>query len=309
MMSLPPEILGLIVDVFSAQRRALKTFSLVSRSFHSRARIHLFSRVVLWVGTEEICRKRAVEFIRILKFKKNSDLISRIRSLKVLLHPEGWNSYEVEAGDYPLLSSKGFLKLLRVDTDPIKTALAIFKTAPIEEFVLNYSSGKFRRNRTTELLFEICSNPNLKALSFERIQNLPSRFIMGNRPAQKLTRVALAQVTISDDDFQTPIRTVGLTAADLETLELVQMTTNESLMALSYLSQRRFPFTLSESFANLKNLVITLPQGICDERNVVWNIIFGAVETLESLELRLSTEPPDSGKVFSVFCLKGVRIR
>lgn len=41
-------------------------------------------------------------------------------------------------------------------------------------------------------------------------------------------------------------------------------------------------------FKNLKNLVITLPQRHFEERNEMWNVILGAAETLESLELCLS---------------------
>ena len=288
------EIFDLIIDAVSAEWRAMKTFSLVSRSFHSRARIHLFSQVILWVGKKESCRKRAVEFLRILKYKKNSDLISRIRSVKIVAYPrEYWPPYDVEPDSHPL-SSKGLLKLVGVDTDPIKTALTIFKNAPIEELILNESDGKFH-DRTCKLLFEICSNPNLKALSFECIHDLLYKFIVGGRPAQKLTRLALAQVTISDD-FQLPAPTVAPPSAEIETLELVRMTSKDILKMLRYLSHR-LPSPISECFQNLKNLVITLPQGNFDERKVVWNVILGVAETLESLELRLSTAPPDSGEI------------
>ena len=290
---LPPEILFLIIDSVSAERKTMSTFSLVSRSFHSRARIHIFSQAILWVGKEEFCRKRAVDFLRILKYKKNSDLVSRIRSLKILVEPEVRIVYDAELDGYPL-GSKGVKKLMGIDTDPIKTALTIFKTAPIEELVLNKSDGEFYDNRTSKLLFEICSNQNLKALSFKRVKNLPYRFIMGSRSAQKLTRLALAQVTISDYDFQVPAPTVASTTAGLETLELVRMPSKDFSKALLYLSHR-LPSPISECFKNLTNLVITYSQGVLEQRKDVWNIILGVAGTLESLELRLSTEPPDTG--------------
>jgi len=296
---LPPEILFLIIDSVSAECKTMSTFSLVSRSFHSRARIHIFSQVILWVGREEFCRKRAVEFLRILKYKKNSDLVSRIRSVKIVMEPEVRMVYDAELDGYPL-GSKGLKKLMGIDTDPIKTALTIFKTAPIEELVLDKSDGEFYDNRTSKLLFEICSNPNLKALSFERVKDLPYRFIMGSRSTQKLTRLALAQVTISDYDFQVPVPTVASTAAGLETLELVRMPSKDFSNALLYLSHR-LPSPISECFINLTNLVITYPQGIFERRKDVWNVILGVSGTLESLELRLSTAPPDSGGVSLLF--------
>jgi hypothetical protein len=273
----------------------MSTFSLVSRSFHSRARIHIFSQVTLWVGKEEFCRKRAVDFLRILKYKKNSDLISRIRSVKIVVQLEVRIVYDAELDGYPL-GSKGLKKLMGIDTDPIKTALTIFKTAPIEELVINKSDGEFYDNRTSKLLFEICSNPNLKALSFECVKNLPYRFIRGSRSAQRLTRLALAQVTISDYNFQVPLPTVASTAAGLETLELVRMASNDFLRVFCYLSHRLLS-PISESFINLTNLVITYPQGIFEQRKYVWNIILSVAGTLESLELRLSTAPPDKGRV------------
>jgi len=157
-------------------------FLVVSRSFHSRARIHIFSQVILWVGKEEFCRKRAVEFLRILKYKRNSDLISRIQSVKIVVEPEDWLPYDTELDGYSL-GSKGLKKLLGIETDPIKTALTIFKTARIEELVLDKSDGEFYENRISKLLFEICSNTNLKALSFKCVKNLPYRFIVASRSA------------------------------------------------------------------------------------------------------------------------------
>jgi hypothetical protein len=71
----------------------------------------------------------------------------------------------------------------------------------------NLAEGKLLNfsGYTSKLLFEICSNPNLKALCFECIYDLPYRFIIGSRPAQKLMRLALAQITISDYDLQVPM--------------------------------------------------------------------------------------------------------
>ncbi|KIM36137.1 hypothetical protein M413DRAFT_31894 [Hebeloma cylindrosporum] len=165
-MLLPLEILFLVIDAVSTERRTIKTFSLVSRSFHSRARVHLFSQVTLWLGMGPSCRRGAVEFLRILKYKKNLNLLSRImRSVKIFLHPPDVNGlsmdrhpYYPEPDDYPL-DFNSLLKLMGVDTDPIKTALAVFKNAPIEELTLITLDHKILDNRISNLLLEICSNP------------------------------------------------------------------------------------------------------------------------------------------------------
>ena len=56
LLVLPQEIIDLIIDQVSAEGRTsqlMKTCSLVSYSFHARARTHLFSRVSLWIMAGE----------------------------------------------------------------------------------------------------------------------------------------------------------------------------------------------------------------------------------------------------------------
>ena len=286
-MLLPQEIIDLIVDQVSAEGRTsqlMKTCSLVSHSFHARVRIHLFSRICLWIricGYQGVARK----FIKILKYKKNSDLISHIRSVNIFVHLHSQTYSQQQR------SSKRLLKLIGIETSPIKTALIMLKNAPIEEFILRGDPTHcyFRNHRTSTLLLEMCSNPNIKNLRIEGLKDVPYRFIIGNGQDRSLTRLALHNVTISDYWFDIPPPTVVPTAAGIETLELVGMTLEEFLKALRCLS-RQLPFPISECCKNLKNLVISLPQerSSFEARNEVWNVILGAAETLESLELCLS---------------------
>jgi len=245
-MLLPQEIIYLIIDQVSVEGRTsrlIQTCSLVSHSFHARARTHLFSRICLWVGA---CgyQKRARKFIRILKYKKNSDLISHIRSVEIFvyLHPRSYSR-----GDLTRL-----LKLIGIDASPVKTALTMLKNAPIEEMTLTGDTMycDFRNHRISTLLLEMCSNPNLKSLCFEYIANIPYRFILGNGQNRSLARLAIRDATISDYWFEIPPPTVVSTAVGMETLELIGGTSNEFLNASE----------ISECFKNLKNLVISLPS-------------------------------------------------
>jgi hypothetical protein len=281
-MRFPQEIICLIIDQVSAEGRTsqlIKTCSLVSHSFHARARTHLFSHICLWVGA---CgyQKRASKFIRILKYKKNSDLISHMRSVEILLYLHPQSHSQQQRGDLTRL-----LKLIGINASPVKTAFTMLKNAPIEELTLrgNLAHYDFRNHRISILLLEMCSNPNLKSLCFEYIANLPYRFILGNGQNRSLTRLAIRDASISDYWFEIPPPTVVSTAARIETLELVGRTSKEFLNAPP----------ISECFKNLKNLVITLPPGHFEERSEVWNVILGAAGTLESLELCLNgTAPP-----------------
>jgi hypothetical protein len=301
-MPLPQEIIDLIVDQVSAQlegraSKLMKTCSLVSHSFHARARTHLFSHVYLCIKAYEHQTKKARKFLRILKYKKNSDLISHIRCVEILVHEL------LPQSD----STTRLLKLLGIDQSPVKTVLTMLKNAPIEKFTLRGVSECDFQNHT--LLLELCSNPSIKTLRIVGLQNIPYRFIIGNGQDRSFTRLALWHTTISDywfDTVWTSPLAVGSIAEAIETLELVQMTSKEFLKALRCFSW--LPSTpISECFKNLKNLVITLPQQSFEERKEVCNVIFGVAGTLESLELRLSimsTMPPDLGEVSLYFVEK-----
>ena len=203
-MLFPPEIFDLIIDAVSSEvehqplSELMKTCSLVCRCFHSRARIYLFSQITLWLGMEKCCQKRASKFLRILKYEKNSDLISYIRSVKILVvfrtgTTRKWNPF------FPL-GSRGLLKLVGVEVNPMKTAFTMFKNAPIEELVIQGTDDRVTRFPYTPtsctLLLEICSNPNLKTLCFDNIECISSNFIQGSGHARSLTRLVLREVRL-----------------------------------------------------------------------------------------------------------------
>ena len=296
-MLLPLEIFDLIIDDVAAEQRMSKlmtTCSLVCHYFHSRARIHIFSHIYLPVGTQEYCRKRAKKFLKILKYKKNADLISHcIRSVIILVQPCApyWDGSEED-----LPCSNGFLKLMGIDRNPIKTVLTKFNNAPIQELVLNGSScypPEFPYIRTSGiLLLMMCSNPNLKTLRFEYIKDLPLSFIRGSSHGRGFTRLALQAVTIRN--YWGEISpTVFPAAARIETLELVEMTSDKYLKVLDCLC----PPPKSVYFQNLKNMVVTFQHCYSREREEMWNVIFSAARTLESLEIRLNTGYAGAGDV------------
>ena len=264
-MLLPQEIIDLIIDQVSAEGRTsqpMQTCSLVSHSFHARARTHLFSRIFLRVSPWAP-QSRATKFIKILKYKKNSDLISHIRSLKIVVYLPSQTSSQQRR------SPKRLLELIGIETKPVKTALTMLKNAPIEEVIPRGSSEcDFRNHRISTLLLEMCSNPSIKTLRIEGLQNVPYRFIVGNGQSRSLARLVLWRATISDYWFDTPPPTIVSTAEGIETLELLGMTSKEFLKALRCFSW--IPSSpISQCFKSLKNLVITLPPWSYGERKEV----------------------------------------
>ena len=303
-MLLPQEIVDLIVDESAEQSISQLTIcSLVCHSFHSRARILLFSHIDLWVGGwDRSYHRRASKLVRILKYKKNSDLISqRIRSVKVFLDrflwgtQGGWSSSAHFPGPTLLLS------LVGINTNPMVAALTMLKNAPIEKFVLEGldAYGTFPDDPTDKiptLLLEMCSNPNLKTLGFEKISNLPYTFIMGCDNTRSFTRLVLRDVKLSYVGLKIPPCMVIPTIERIETLELAQMSSYNFLTPLRSLFPL-LPSSLSPSvyFKNLKNLAVVV--GRFEEREELWQFILGVADTLESLELHLNTPFPDSGEV------------
>ena len=244
------------------------------------------------------------KFLRILKYKKNSDLISHIRCVEILVY-ELLPQFDFQQQYFV----KRILKLLGIDPSPVKTVLTMLKNAPIEKFTLRgLSECSFQNHRISTLLLELCANPNIKTLRIDELNNVSYGFIIGSGQDRSLTRLAISHATISDYWFDTwtPLPTVGSIAEAINTLELVRMTSKDFLKALRFFSW--LPSTpISECFKNLKNLVIdTFPQQSFEERKEVWNIILGIAGILESLELRLSTVPPDAGEVSLYFVEKEV---
>ncbi|KIM42845.1 hypothetical protein M413DRAFT_124664 [Hebeloma cylindrosporum] len=207
-MLLPRDIVDLIIDEVSRAEKSksqLTTCSLVCRSFHSRARTHLFSPINLCVELSNSYEdRRAGKLVRILKYKKNSDLISHIvRSVKVLVggtqcpyecQESGWSS----SGSF--LSPEFALTTHRYQHRPLcqVAALTLLKRAPIEKLVLEGLNGPFFENpsfRVPTLLFEMCSNPNLKTLGIENLRDLPYTFLFGppDRARSFFTRLVLPQ--------------------------------------------------------------------------------------------------------------------
>ena len=167
--------------------------------------------------------------------------------------------------------SRGLLKLVGVEVNPMKTAFTMFKNAPIEELVIQGTDDRVTRFPYTPtsctLLLEICSNPNLKTLCFDNIECISSNFIQGSGHARSLTRLVLREVRLMTEYWQgNQLPTVVLT--EIETLELVWKDSDQTLMVLYYLS----PPQQEVCFQNLKNLVITFPQRYPEARKQVWNV-------------------------------------
>ena len=188
-----------------------------------------------------------------------------------------------------------------INTNPIVAALTMLKNAPIEKFVLEGldAHGTFPGDPTDKiptLLLDMCSNPNLKTLGFEKICNLPYTFIMGRDNTRSFTRLVLRDVKLCYVGLKTPPRTVIPTTEKIETLEFAQMSSHEFLTALRCLfPQLPSSLSLSVYFKNLKNLAVVLRR--FEEREELWKFILGVADTLESLELHFNTPFPDSGKV------------
>ena len=278
----------------------MKTCSLVCQYFHARARIHLFSQICLCLGMEEHCRRRARKFLSILKYKKNSDLISHcIRSVKILVYQFCRDCYRTEG---PAPCCKYLLKLVGIDANPLEEVLAKFKNAPIKELIIQGANDmpcEFPKLRVYgTVLLAMCSNPNLKNLRVEELRGFPFRFITGSSDGGGFTQLALREVTISDYWCRIQPPTVVLTG--IKTLELVQMSSDQFLKVLHQLS----PSPKSLRLPNLNNLVISLPHWDFKERAKVWNVILGVAGTLESLELCLSAAHLYGGEVSPYFHLE-----
>jgi len=300
---LPQEIIDIIVHEIASQdlaRKALKACSLVSKSFYSSCRPHLFSDLTLI--SNKISQSRAARLVQILQNPDNVGLAACVRSLTLIFDVPG--PRKTFLGSRTLGRRLYKLKMMaltlagRLDLyeNNLTTALNLLMQAPLESFTLDGRRGiparemeteEFRRKKRDLLIAFIAPLTTLRTLCTLRLSNIDDihgSFIACVIRSSTLKELALRRVTLTarDGDANLDLRP---TTSQIERLDLRRISYMVVLRAMGRptfpVLPMSYPFI---TFPRLRNLTISGPWPDL-EADALWEFMLGVANTLETLEI------------------------
>ena len=303
--NLPQEIIDIIVLEIASQdstRKALKACSLVSKSFCSSCRPHLFADIEL--VSNKFSRSRAAKLVQILQNPDNIGLAACIRSLTLIFDVPGsrkaFSSLGSKTFGRRLYKSKmmalGLTGRLDLYENDLTTALNLLMQAPLESFTLHAQRGvpdremetaEAKRKKKAILIACIAPLPTLRTLHTLRLSNLDnideSVIACVIRPST-LKELALRLVTLKvcDEDANLELQPV---TSQIERLDLRHISYTQVLRTMGRPTfptlPLPYPFII---FSRLRSLTITGPWPDL-EADMLWQIMLGVSDTLETLEI------------------------
>ncbi|KDR70168.1 hypothetical protein GALMADRAFT_159992 [Galerina marginata CBS 339.88] len=284
---LPQELINLILDKLAFQMPdeeslyTLRACSLVSRSFHSESRRHIFSEIEFII--DENTQKRASKLRSVLKYK-NAELASVTRTLKLVL------PFHVAMGGAQNNSTRStFLMKLGVKENGWLKLVDVLKSSNLESLTVAVRARSSYQQLVNIYMdpgfFQICSKHNLKSLRLVNIGNVPASLIIEAFSSFYLSNLELCNISI--------------TAQDESSRSLSDQHSKNILSKINRLEMRRVlclvPSQVSAlfkclNFPLLQTLVVSVP---CypEAAKELWDFIQGVAPTLATLELECGARP------------------
>ena len=316
---LPQEIIDIIVHEIASQdlaRKALKACSLVSKSFYSSCRPHLFSDITLI--SNKFSQSRAARLVQILQNPDNVGLVACVRSLTLIFDVPG------SSKTYPFLGSRTLDRRLykskmraltlagRLDLygNDITTALNLLMQAPLESFTLHARRGIPDREMETEearrkkrAVLVACIAPlttlcTLRTLSLSSLDNIDESLIACVIRSSTLKELALRHVTLKvcDEDANLDLQPINSQIERLDLRHISYMNVLRTMGRPTFpASPMPYPFT---TFSRLRSLTISGSwSGL--EADILWQFMLGVAHTLDTLEIQeLKWEGNEFGCLF-----------
>ncbi|PPQ68673.1 hypothetical protein CVT26_002955 [Gymnopilus dilepis] len=231
---LPQEVADLIIDqvALHESQATLQACTLVSRSFSLPSRRHLFSNIDFLIDTSH--QARANRLLKVLQRKKNTHLVSAIRSLKVTYDTP---SFQPPTFFQEMRLEKIFLKSRKVAHDTLKSfglekdkmfdLLELLSEQELEIFQFIgkqylYWSKADTLQAIEEPLARLCSSSALKVLHLIDIRQAPKSLLVAALSSARLKELRLSYVFFDGEDPLDTPPTLG--RHSLEMLEMLEMT-------------------------------------------------------------------------------------
>ncbi|KAJ3512921.1 hypothetical protein NLJ89_g3245 [Agrocybe chaxingu] len=286
LQTVPQEIVDLIIDIgvdetkyISELNSFLLTCSLISRSFHVRARVHLFRDVEITFDSR--VQKRAKKALNILR-RNNNLVLSHVRRFFLIIDFAELRRRRAKtplwrrrvAGCVNHLRRDNFADLLRLLTQA-QLEDVVVKTKDPQRF--GYWNDAMTQN-VVPLVSALCSQQTVRFVCFRTIRNIPYPLILAGASSRNADELMMRNVSVvSVDDAATD----GNSSPTLKTLEL---------------THSRFPSSLFSAFstcpilscfARVTSLTISSPNSV-DQVAPFWKIV-RSLQLLESVSLNVST--------------------
>ena len=303
---LPPEIIEIIIREIASQdstREALKACSLVSKSFCSSCRRHLFSDIKL--VSNIFSQSQAASLVQILRNPDNVALVACVRSLSLIFDVPGFNSRAFLGSRtlgrrlYKLkmmaLTLAGRLRLYEKD---LLKAFNLLMQAPLDSFTLDARRGvpdwemvmeTEAANRKKRALLVGCIAPlatlsTLRTLRLSNLVNIDESLIAHIFRSSTLKELALRRVTlrICDEDANLDLQPI------ISQMERLDLRNNSYMQVLRTMGRPIFPaLPMPYPFITFSHLHTLIISGPCSnlETDVLWQFMLSVANTLETLEI------------------------
>ncbi|PPQ90897.1 hypothetical protein CVT25_007365 [Psilocybe cyanescens] len=302
-LPLPQEIIDQIIDEVAGQCyqegnvnsfEPLRACSLVSKSFNTRARHHIFSHIDFTI--DKYGRRRAARLLKILgNDSTDNSTLRNIHTLKISCNqPMSEQSFRsVGLGEVVTRPWKRGTRILNRN-DYIYNLLKVLSRSPIVQFtLLGWRPFPYRLewqdNCLMSYLLRIIANPSLRILRFSKLYWPPQKLIKNafySPGLRELTLCAIADISVNEgpeDDEEVPNRPI----AKLERLDLIDRVPYRTLLSiLRTLTSNNgvAPGTAPTfpEFSHLRILVVSTTK-LGSEMDALWEIILGIAAFLEIL--------------------------
>ncbi|KIM42803.1 hypothetical protein M413DRAFT_124034 [Hebeloma cylindrosporum] len=314
---LPQEIIDIIVRDIASQdltREALKACSLVSKSFCSSCRRHLFSDLEL---VSDKWQSQAARLMEILQNPDNVGLVACVRSLTLVDVPSrrtysflgsstlGRHLYETKLAALTLAAR------LRLREDNLIKALDLLVQAPnLESFTLHVRRGIsfWQREASTRTMKKAVLMACTAPLTTVRLSNffgIEGSLIARVIHCRTLKELALTNIALRycDDDANLDLQPI---TSQIERLDLRRVSYLHVFRTMGRPNLPPFPMSYPfVAFPHLRHLIISGPW-LDAEVDALWHFMLGIADTLETLEMHEIKwqDPIQFGKLSSLRNLK-----
>jgi len=289
--TLPQEIIDLIIDEVASQisSKALQPYSLISKAFHASCRRHLFSEIE--ISLDGLSHLRSQNLINVFKNPHNVDLISTVRSLRIVFPPP---KYRSKWDIFRLSKWRRILYTRGRRGNSFLNVLNLLLQAPLTTFTLHARRGspvnlwRTVDDRTMEAFRSFCTKPSLHFLRLSNLYFLDETLVTEAIRVNTLLGLSLDNVSLGwdddvgrDNDELTHNPNLAPVISRIEKLDV------RSLSSLELFRIFGRAQSVSRPFVALPRLHSFTFSAMCAEFEMqkIWAFIVESAGTLQTLEI------------------------
>jgi len=289
--TLPQEITDLIIDEVASQisSKALQPYSLISKSFHASCRRYLFSEIE--IALDGLSHLRSQNLVNIFKNPHNVDLISTVRSLRIVFPSK---IYRAKWDIFRLSRWRRILYIRGRRENSFLNVLNLLLQAPLITFTLHarreapVNLWETVDDRTMEAFRSLCTKPSLRSLRLSNLNFLEETLITEAIRVNTLLGLSLNNVALGwddgigwDNDEVTRDPNLAPVISQIEKLDVRSVSSFELFRIFGRTQPISRPFV---ALPRLRSFVFSARCAEFEMRKI-WAFILESAGTLQSLEI------------------------